>query len=160
VLRLNPIVDRLLELAILLGIEPDQIRPNNLPYLKRWRLIDWDFFGVYLHRFDDSDPDPGTFHNHPWWALVFILEGSYVEGRLDREKRSVAWHRRTRFNLLRPNTWHRVELIPGERKPVWTLLVRGKRRWTLIPPDGPRIPDWGFFRPDWLTRTTRTGTQG
>lgn len=90
--------------------------------------------GLYLHFFQRSDADQ-ELHNHPWdWALSFVLTGGYWEERRnvdDTVTRKLVSP--FRFNFLRANTYHRVDLI-DEEKGAWTLLLRGRR-----------LQDWGFW---------------
>lgn len=87
-------------------------------------------FGIYLHHFYQGDQDP-ELHSHPWkWALSLILSGGYLEQRHDRASRI---HRAGDFNLIKQDTFHRVDLLPtGD--PVWTLFTVG-----------PRVATWGFL---------------
>ncbi len=87
---------------------------------------------VYVHCFHASDADDEQ-HDHPWaWAGSLILAGGYLEERLGAF--GYTWRRRWRpgmVNLLKGDTFHRVELVDG--RPAWTLFVTG-----------PRVKSWGF----------------
>jgi hypothetical protein len=116
------------------------IQTNGDPYLTRVllsRLLPirrWFGIGVYLHHFHREDRDRWL-HNHPWtWAASIVLNGSYVEQRLEGmvgkeqidEVRTV-----TRFNFLRDTDYHKVLRMRGD---VWTLFITGKES-----------QDWGFL---------------
>lgn len=114
-------------------------RGDGTPYLRRWRLLERPWGGVYLHRF--LAPDDACLHDHPWSYLSIILWGGYVEqtpvaegATLDLWRRagSIAWH---------PADWtHRIAVILPR---TWTLIVRGRRG---------RI--WGFHgRRGWVPWT-------
>jgi hypothetical protein len=91
-------------------------------------------FGVFLHHFVGSDA-PSTFHDHPWsWGISLMLRGGYLEERRTRDDPKLVrrWPGLGRINLLRPGTFHRVELRDG--RPAWTLFVHG-----------PKNRSWGFL---------------
>jgi hypothetical protein len=136
---------------------PEEIRPNGDPYLTRWRLIETPWFGVYLHRFVAGDPEPYTLHNHPWEGFSYVFGRGYLEGRAEGPPGDllgmIAWRFVRGVNRIHRNTYHRVELL-DERRPVWSLLVRGRRyhrrRVLYGGPHGPvrdLVPDWGFVVP-------------
>lgn len=91
-------------------------------------------FGIYLHHFARSDADH-ELHNHPWeWGLSFVLTGGYQEER--RGTDDAIAHKLVkpfRFNFLRANTYHRVDLSDPANG-AWTLFFRG-----------PRTQGWGFW---------------
>lgn len=109
--------------------ERREIMPQGSKYLTRWILFECPWFGVYLHKFWDSDFERAL-HDHPWNFISIILKGSYMEHcqntTVIRHPFSVAY---------RPATHrHRVELM-GEY--VWTLmLVSGRKRMWGFWPNG------------------------
>lgn len=105
------------------------------PQRRRGVLIPTRNHGLYLHHFHRGD-DEYELHSHPWrWAVSVVLAGGYSEERLGRGGR-IAW--RTlgpgSINVLRANTFHRVELIEED---AWTLILTGPKRDT-----------WGFWNRD------------
>lgn len=114
------------------------------PYMSRWHIVRlYPFFNIYLHLFHHSDDDRAR-HNHPWWSISILLNGSYNENMahgMFLRKKGCAYARRA-------STYHRVELIKGScagkyigEMPVTTLFITG-----------PKVRDWGFecpqgFRP-------------
>jgi hypothetical protein len=98
--------------------------------------------GIRLHILLSSDDDR-AWHDHPWWWGSLILEGGYVEHtpepRTLRDR--VRTYRAGSFRIHRPDTWHRLELLPGTSQ-VTTLFFHGPRlrraRW------GDRA-SWGFM---------------
>jgi len=57
---------------------------DGLPYLKRWYIIPRNkYFNIYLHQFLRSDDDRAL-HDHPWFSLSHIIEGSYNEVLKDK----------------------------------------------------------------------------
>ncbi len=138
------IARRLLEYVATKLPPPRVIRGDDgTPYLSKYLLLGRfrDRAGVklHLHRFHRGDADR-ELHNHPWkWALSLILAGGYRETYLDlievagRTSRRVR-HREVRpgdLNAIRPDTFHRVELLDGE---CWTLFLTGDV-----------VQSWGFL---------------
>ncbi|MBP0492118.1 hypothetical protein [Roseomonas indoligenes] len=104
------------------------------PYLRRWWVIPRNrFFNVYLHHFLRSDDDRAL-HDHPWWNVSLLLEGSYLEHTPDGVFLRKPWALYSR----RPEALHRVQLLgtAQSERPVWTLFITG-----------PRVRDWGFACP-------------
>jgi hypothetical protein len=110
------------------------------PLLTRYFLWHGHRLGIFLHHLHASDEDRAL-HDHPWSFLTCLLSGGYFEwtpaGR--------SWRRR--FSILyRPAEWqHRLELV----RPVWTLVVRFRRRrpWGFITPTG--WQEWRAYGKDW-----------
>ena len=91
---------------------------------------------VRVHHFHKADAGRAQ-HNHPWWwAVAFVLRGSYVEER-GRRRRVVR-----RLNVLTRSTFHRVALLEGD---VWTLFISGRYAgpWGFLV-DG-RVVPWRKF---------------
>lgn len=105
------------------------------PYMLRWWVIPRNrLFNIYLHQFLRSDDDRAL-HDHPWWNLSWILEGTYTEHTI--ASGGVHHHKRYEQGALRfraPRTAHRVELTGG---PCWTLFITG-----------PVLRTWGFHCPN------------
>ena len=118
-------------------------RQDDKPYLWRGYLLDGDDdvkVNIFLHKFVSSD-DPDLLHCHPWESSVsFILLGSYREtsamgvdapgGRKILYPPVVRDFMPGRKNIIKANTFHRVDLVTPE---VWTLFIHG-----------PRVQPWGF----------------
>jgi hypothetical protein len=141
---------RKLLLAIVPHIPAHRVIPNREgdgDYLSRWYLLRKEApknskeaekeMGVktkpdlYLHRFHRSD-DGEMLHNHPWeWSLSFVLVGGYREERRIGDKviyRSVLPFR---FNFIRGDDYHRVDLYEED---AWSLFLVG-----------PRVTTWYFW---------------
>lgn len=104
-------------------------------YLRRWWLIPRNrIFNIYLHNFLRSDEDRAL-HDHPWFNLSILLDGSYIEETIVAggiHKRKLRKSRTlSGIKLRSPWTAHRVELI--DDKPCWSLFITG-----------PVIRTWGF----------------
>jgi hypothetical protein len=88
--------------------------------------------GVYLHHFlVDDDKE---LHNHPWSAVSLILSGGYLEERMRED--GCRYFRRLlpgKFNRIRPNDFHRVELL-DQKKGCWSLFFYGSK-----------VQSWGFW---------------
>lgn len=106
---------------------PDILIGEN--YLARWYLIPRNrFLNLYLHRFRSSDDDRAK-HDHPWYSVSILLNGTLVEFS-DKGPRFIPrW-----WPVFRTaNFAHRLVLLGAE---AWTLFITG-----------PRIRDWGFHCP-------------
>jgi hypothetical protein len=105
--------------------------------LTRYHIFDNRWFGVYLHRLNQSDEERAP-HDHPWSFISVLLTGGYTEvtpvfcsvngGCTPAEDKR--WYHQLSV-LFRPAEYiHRLELT----KPTWTLVLRGPERRT-----------WGFW---------------
>jgi hypothetical protein len=107
--------------------------PNNV-HLRRLRIIQTPWLGIYLHWIfrPDQDGDP---HDHPWNFWSFVLSGGYAE-LLGTSSNSLWWpFGRDRFSIHRMNInhSHRIDqVLPG----TMTLVVVGRVR-----------QEWGFWVP-------------
>lgn len=55
------------------------IGASDNPYLLRWWILPRNkWFNCYLHLFLRSD-DAEALHDHPWWNVSFLLDGTYTE---------------------------------------------------------------------------------
>ena len=110
-------------------------RPGT-PYLTRWCLrTRW--FGVYVHRFEESDIP--VMHDHPWNFVSIVLRGGYAEYRPGHTDPCNRWftvddrtvRRAGSVAFRRAEQLHHVQLI---RQPTWTLIIHGPKR-----------KEWGFI---------------
>lgn len=113
------------------------ISREGLVHFRRYRLLETPWFAVYIHWIGRSDEDKHP-HNHPWWFRSFILKGGYVE--------IVHNDRGIQASTFRPGStvsrstdeYHKIALL--DRKPTWTLVLRGRRtnpRWGYLTEGGP-----------------------
>ena len=146
------------------------------PYLHRWYLTPWSKYdrqnppfwsqvtrrllpNVYLHKFLRSDDDRAL-HDHPWFNVSFLLQGSYIEETIRAGGVKVRTRRDAGALKLRsPWASHRVELLQvltkynGDRDggPITLENVEAEMRdqpcWTLFM-TSPRVREWGFHCPD------------
>lgn len=93
------------------------------PYLRRW-VLNLGLFSLRLHHWRRGD-DPRHMHDHPWWFVVFVLAGSYV----DVSPTGCELMRRSSLRYRAALHKHTVET-----NGCWTLLLCGPER---------RI--WGFW---------------
>ena len=100
----------------------EKIGKSDCPYLIRW-VFNFYFFSIRLHHFIRSD-DKRYFHDHPWWFIVFVLKGFYVDASEQGIDRLTAGEIRYRSPIHR----HFVIVPKGG---VWTLLLTGmhQRNW-------------------------------
>lgn len=126
------------------------------PLLKRYRVFNNRFFGLFIHHLLRSDIERDL-HDHPWWFWTFLLSGSY------EEKTPVGWFHRSRWSLLyRPADWYHALKL---EKPVWTLVLVGPqyRVWDLNEKTGKyeTVSRWGFRTPNgWKLWTRYKYAQG
>jgi hypothetical protein len=108
--------------------------------MHRWYLVPRNrWLNLYLHHFWRSDDDRAL-HDHPWWNVSLLLQGSYVEhtiaaGGINRRERLTAGALRGR----RAEAAHRIELEQDEQgRPISCITLFAT---------GPRLRDWGFHCP-------------
>ena len=105
-------------------------------YLRRLRIIQTPWFGVYIHEMQAEDD--AHLHDHPWNFYSFILKGGYKEYFSER------------MDLTFTQSWiarewprwsgHYVRAVEGHRIvhlseiPTYTLVFVGKRQ-----------RNWGFW---------------
>jgi hypothetical protein len=103
---------------------------------------------LYLHQFLRDDDDRAL-HDHPSWAVSYILNGNYIEHTIE----AGGIHRRRRIGagslrFLPTHHTHRIELnrhvdfngdvlVLGPAKHCWTLFLFG-----------PTVREWGFHCPE------------
>jgi hypothetical protein len=108
---------------------PDLRDPASI-YLRRYRLVETPWFGIFLHKILLADGDRDL-HDHPWHFATVIVRGGYCEeveaaaGRLQRRWRAGSVHG------VRATDCHSIRSLL--RVPTWTLVVVGRRR-----------REWGF----------------
>lgn len=112
---------------------PDKNEPEKV-YLRRLRILETPWFGVYLHwiYLPDTDRDP---HDHPWKFASVILRGGYTER---------VWRDLSHLDHATTRTWgpwsaHRMPLdwahkIEALGPNTITLIFRGRRS-----------KSWGFW---------------
>lgn len=110
-------------------------------YLRRLRVMETPWFGVYLHEM--QGPDPGRdLHDHPWEFYSIILKGGYTEvvplTQSTESRHGIASVTTTRdtwkagsIHRMRATDQHTIERLLGV--PTFTLVLRGRRKRT-----------WGF----------------
>lgn len=129
---------------------PDIDQPDEV-YLRRWRLIQTPWFGIYLHRINLPDGDRDL-HNHPWAFRALILRGGYYEEfqpEMWKQPR-LRYHGFSEFNKMPMHAFHRIQSLT--RTPTWTLVFVGKRKqnWGFLvkdvrTPGGMRVEPWQSY---------------
>ena len=120
---------------------------SGSPYIKRWRILETPWFGIFVHKILRSDSDRHL-HDHPWNFLTILLKGDYIE-ELGSVKNNVLMSvdiiERKRWSIIRHKAedLHRITLkekrtvkdfcLNLNPKPVWTLFITGRKR-----------REWGF----------------
>lgn len=120
-------------------------RLRDADYLYRLRLIDCNWFGVYVHVIAGPDEDPHL-HNHPATFRSFIIAGAYVEEWTQTANPRLAikrGHDRFSWNIIRWGEFHRIVALDG---PVWTIVFRGRRKssWGFLVDRG-HIVDYSLY---------------
>lgn len=110
-------------------------------YLRRWRIVQTPWFGIYLHKIATPDKDRDL-HDHPWPFLSVVLRGGYDELLHEhpaddamqgyRPLGGLVRRRWLSFGFRRSTDAHRIVRL--HRTPTWTLVFVGRRR-----------RDWGFY---------------
>jgi hypothetical protein len=136
-------------------------RADGVVYMRRRRIVQTPWFGLYLHRFDAADPGLDL-HDHPWWFASIVLRGGYVEevaAARDAPRQALFAEEFTSCNRGVERAWHapsvhsvRLDECHSIRRllrvPTWTLVVCGPRRRT-----------WGFYEPDGWVRSQSYATE-
>lgn len=137
--------------AVMEKLDIMDIADRNSVYLRRWRLVQTPWFGIFLHKIMLPDPDRGL-HDHPWSFGCLILKGGYAEdfaphwgvGITDTPCRwknfwRTGWGWDRRWHVMKRGGFHRITRLLGV--PTWTLILVGPRRG-----------DWGYLTPDgWVS---------
>lgn len=111
------------------------IGKQDNPMMKRLRLIQTPWFGVYLHFIYREDLDPVP-HDHPWNFWRIVLRGGYLERYWTDPARGrdvLTSPGRRRWSRVPVEHAHRIVVVqPG----TVSLVVVGRKR---------RV--WGFWGP-------------
>ena len=107
-------------------------------YLTRFVIFRCKKFGIYIHKFWQSDYDVP--HDHPWHFFSIPLTTGYREHFKDGTS---IWRGPLSFAFRRATDFHWVEL---EKGPTWTFFVHFKK-----------TREWGFLTKDgWVDNDTYT----
>lgn len=101
---------------------------DGVAYLRRLRIIQTPWFGVYLHWIEGPDPDRWL-HDHPWSFLTFILRGGYTEifkgaGWAPFQGKARLWSRFT-LHRMQGDDAHKITKLKFN---TLTLVLVGQRR--------------------------------
>jgi hypothetical protein len=108
------------------------------PMMKRLRVIQTPWFGVYLHFIYREDLDPVP-HDHPWNFYRIVLRGGYVE-----------------LYFEDPATGRGELTSPGRRRWSYVPITHAHRITNVAPKTvslvvvGPKVRTWGFWSPEVL----------
>lgn len=123
---------------------PDWEHPERT-YLRRLRIVQTPWFGIYLHwiYLPDGDRSP---HDHPWPFATWIVRGGYTELLWTDPLNHPGLHfkvnyKRWSWHTMNTRAAHRIlSVLPGT---ITLMLV------------GPRDRVWGFYTDkgwvDWQT---------
>lgn len=106
---------------------PSSVDPSNV-YLRRLRIIQTPWFGLYLHWINEPDSARHV-HDHPWnfWSLV--LRGGYSEQVHERfgDRGRIAVRHHWSIHRMRTSQAHRImNVLPS----TLTLVLTGRRTRT------------------------------
>lgn len=96
--------------------------------MRRFRIIDTPWFGIYIHTILRPDSAYG-FHDHPWSFISIVLSGEFREGLAYEVKT----HRK--FSVYR-RIAEEMHTILKVTRPVTTMIFVGPRR-----------REWGIYDP-------------
>lgn len=128
---------------------PDAVigEPDD-PYLHRWWVVPRNkSANLYLHRFMKSDDDRAL-HDHPWWNVSRILEGSYseimpaTEASTNIDGLSYVPDR----PLLRSEQRRLCDIVYREAIAAHRIVLTNGPVWSLFM-TGPVQRSWGFYCP-------------
>lgn len=108
---------------------------GDLLYLRRLRIVQTPFGGIYLHQINEPDKDYDP-HDHPFNFVSVILKGGYDEIVGDPHKwwqAQTVWRNRWSVHRMPITQAHRI--LNLHQSPTWTLVLVG-----------PRHREWGFWR--------------
>lgn len=121
------------------------IGKQHNPMMKRLRVVQTPWFGIYLHFIYREDLDPVP-HDHPWNFWRMVLRGGYVENYLDDPASGPA--RPQMILPFRPTffpTYHAHRIVMVKPGTISLVLV------------GRKVRSWGFWGPS-EARGPRTWT--
>ena len=106
---------------------------KECPYMFRWVFHFGEWLpSVHIHKWHRSD-DGRNKHDHPWWFIVLVLRGSYIDCSLDKEglpdKEDLLSTGSIRFRTATHR--HYVKVL---KDPTWTIIITGPKR-----------RNWGFW---------------
>lgn len=122
----------------------------GLVYLRRLRVIQTPWFGIYLHWINEVDTDRVP-HDHPWSFTSLILSGNYVEDIYDdpgdisvKGMTSRLWPRWS-IHAMPVTKAHRIKRITNN---LLTLVLVGRRcrDWMFWTENGPVLWQQGLTR--------------
>lgn len=89
---------------------------KECPYMTRWVLTLFGY-SLRLHHWINSD-DQRYYHDHPYWMLILILNGSYTDISPHKTDTLTRWSVR----LRKATHKHKVKVDME----CWSLLITGK----------------------------------
>lgn len=104
-------------------------------YLRRLRIVQTPFGGIYLHQINEPDKDYDP-HDHPFNFISVILKGGYTEAHglpVDPLHEVRRWGR---WSIHRMTTKEVHRILSLDESPTWTLVLVGRRK-----------REWGFWNP-------------
>lgn len=124
---------------------PSRVNPERV-YLKRLRILQTPYFGVYLHHINEPDTDRDP-HDHPWPMWSFILRGGYREHVWMRPQDILGANAALQTLLYRSHTWNRFSLhyMPCGYAHLIKFLAPDTVTLVVV---GRRSREWGFWTPE------------
>lgn len=113
---------------------PSAVDPEFV-YLRRFRVVQTPWFGVYVHWIYETDSDRYP-HDHPWKFWSLILRGGYAELVYDSpgaDPTPKMWPPGS-FHIMPTDHAHQITDISA---PLVTLVFTGSR-----------VREWGFWSPN------------
>lgn len=91
-------------------------------------MLDFWFFSIRLHKFNQSD-DQRALHDHPWPFLTVIVAGGYWDVTKDED--GYVQMERLRAGSIRYRPLGHIHTVKLGDKPSWSIVLTGRyqHRW-------------------------------
>jgi len=133
------------------------ITDTSQSYMRRVKIIDTPYFGIYIHRIYRPDGIGYPMHDHPWDFWSFIINGGYDEdlGHIFMGNHDLVFNhtwrksrKRFSFHRMRNRQIHKITNL--HKVPTTTLVFRGRIRkeWGFYTPEG-FVPSGQYFEDNW-----------
>lgn len=114
------------------------IGKQDNPMMKRVRLLQTPWFGLYVHFIYREDLDPVP-HDHPWNFWRLVIRGGYLEHYLTKPATG-------KYRLTSPGRW-RPSYVPTTHAHRIVTVAPGTVSLVLV---GKKQRVWGFWTPEAL----------
>lgn len=109
------------------------VSKNGKVHFRRWNVLTTKWFSIYIHGIYEEDKEQHL-HDHPWNFLSIVLQGSYTERLLSKDKKSMIDTKRFPLTFAFRNARRFHKILQLHSKVCYTLIVIGSRS-----------RDWGYW---------------